>query len=172
MIHNQNALGIGCTINFHVTAKLLPNRTFNNSPVRCNSSLRSCGNPRTKSDFSNPTSLDTLNNTQRHNYWPHQASINYYTTRKRLYKKTFLRVPQEVTFSIMIPTYRASTPNILLLATVGWIIVTITIISCQTPWAPKSLTDKGVRDGLYMSIFRRMTTAPISGRALSCLNEY
>jgi len=91
---------------------------------------------------------------------------------KRLYKKTFLRVPQGVTFAIMIPTYRASTPNILLLAAVGWIIVTIIIISCQTPWAPKSLTDKRVRDGMYMSIFRRMTTAPISGRALSCPNEY
>jgi hypothetical protein len=25
---------------------------------------------------------------------------------------------------------------------------------------------------MYMSIFRRMTTAPISGRALSCPNEY
>jgi len=56
--------------------------------------------------------------------------------------------------------YKTDTLNILPLTTVRWTLVTVTIILCQTPWAPKSLIDKGLREDAYMSIPRRMTTTP------------
>jgi hypothetical protein len=40
---------------------------------------------------------------------------------------TILRVPQKVTCVIAIPTYRASTLNVLTLATIRWTPITITI---------------------------------------------
>jgi hypothetical protein len=62
--------------------------------------------------------------------------------------------------------YRVGTPNVLFLATVRWTPITVTIIPCQTPRAPKSLIDQGVKEGLYMSIIVRIITDPISGRVL------
>jgi len=85
---------------------------------------------------------------------------------------TFLRVPQRVTHAIVIHMYRVGTPNVLLLATVRWTPVTVTIVLCQTPQAPKSLTDKGLKEGLYMSIIVRIITDPIGGRVLPFPNEY
>jgi hypothetical protein len=51
---------------------------------------------------------------------------------------------------------------------VRWTLITVTIISYQTLGAPKSLTDKGLRKGLYMSILRRKTTALVSAKVLFC----
>jgi hypothetical protein len=62
--------------------------------------------------------------------------------------------------------YKVGTPNVLLLATVRWTPITVTIVPCQTPRAPKSLTDKGLKEDLYMSIIVRIITDPISGRVL------
>jgi hypothetical protein len=51
-----------------------------------------------------------------------------------------MKVPQGVTHAITIPMYRVNTPNVLPLATVGWTLVIVIIVPCQTPRAPKSLT--------------------------------
>lgn len=85
---------------------------------------------------------------------------------------TILRVPQRVMCAIVIPIYRVSTLNVLPLATVRWMLVTIISIPCQTFQAFNSLTDKGLRDDLYMSIPRRMSTTPISKGVLHSINEY
>jgi hypothetical protein len=66
----------------------------------------------------------------------------------------------------MIPMYRVGTPNVLLLATVRWTPVTVTIVPCQTPRAPKSRIDEGLKEGLYMSIIVRIITDHISGKVL------
>jgi hypothetical protein len=72
----------------------------------------------------------------------------------------------------MIPMYRVGTPNVLLLATVRWIPVTVTIVPCQSPRAPKSQTDEGLKEGLYMSIIVRIITDHISGKVLRFPNKY
>ena len=68
--------------------------------------------------------------------------------------------------------YKVSTPNILPLANVGWTLVTVIIVPCQTPLASKNLTYQGLIDDLYISIPRIMTTSPISRGVLSYLNKY
>jgi len=85
---------------------------------------------------------------------------------------TFMGVPQEVAHTIAISMYKAGTPNILSLATVRWTLVTITIIPYQTPQAPKSATNKRLRDDLHMSIHLGISTAPISEGVLPCPIEY
>jgi hypothetical protein len=73
---------------------------------------------------------------------------------------------------IATPMYIINTPNVLPLATIGWIMVTITIILCQALWAPKSPTDEKPRDNLCMSIPRGMFITPINEEFLPCPNAY
>ena len=68
--------------------------------------------------------------------------------------------------------YKTDTPNLLPLTTVRWTLVTVTIVLFQIPWAPKSLTNKGLREDVYMSIPRIMTITPINRGVLPCPNKY
>jgi hypothetical protein len=68
--------------------------------------------------------------------------------------------------------YRAGSPNVLPLATMRWTLVTIIVIPYQTPQAPKSVTNKRLRDDLYMSIPMRISTTPINEGVLFYPIEY
>ena len=74
----------------------------------------------------------------------------------------FMRLSQGFACAIVIPIYITGTPNVLLLTTLRWIPVTITVILCKTPQAPKIITNKGLKDDLYISIPIRITTSPIN----------
>lgn len=74
----------------------------------------------------------------------------------------FMRLSQGFACAIVIPMYITGTPNVLLLTTLRWIPVTITVIPCKTPRALKIITNKGLKDDLYISIPIRITTSPIS----------
>jgi hypothetical protein len=72
---------------------------------------------------------------------------------------TIITVHQGVTSLIVIPMYRAGTLNVLSLVTMRWKLIVVIVIPCQTPQAPNILTDKGLKNGLYISIPRKITTA-------------
>lgn len=83
-----------------------------------------------------------------------------------------MRVPQGIAHAIAILMYKVDTPNVLPLATVRWTSVIVTVVPCQTLWSSKSISDKGLRDGLYIIIPRRMTITPINGGVLPCPKIY
>ncbi|KAF9666142.1 hypothetical protein SADUNF_Sadunf16G0198000 [Salix dunnii] len=84
----------------------------------------------------------------------------------------FTRVHYRILHAITIPMYKVNTLNILLIAIIRWILVIVIVVPCQTPRALKSLTNKGLRDYLCMSILEKITTTSISEEKAKCVCVY